>query len=156
MLKTLTIEYQVLEDESTLNEQEKRNIQKALDQTQNAYAPYSNFKVGAVVVLDDDSLVVGSNQENRAYPSGLCAERVALFAVGAQYPNQKIKAIYIAAKGDLIEKDGMLSPCGGCRQVMLESQSRQYSPIKVYLIGLDGKIYVFQSVQDLLPFGFGV
>ncbi|MBU2019037.1 MAG: cytidine deaminase [Bacteroidetes bacterium] len=156
MQQTKTIQYQVLDSLQELSVDEQKHIQNAQAQTQNAYAPYSNFKVGAIVVLEDGSHVIGSNQENRAYPSGLCAERVALFAVGAQHSDKKIKSIYIAAKGDLIEKDEMLSPCGACRQVLLESQLRQYLPIKIYLIGMNGKISIFDSVHDLLPFAFGM
>jgi len=100
--------------------------------------------------------VKGNNQENIAYPSGLCAERVALFYAGANYPGTAVKTIVVMAEGDLIGSDECVSPCGSCRQVIAESESRQDSPIRIILISQDGKTWIFDSIQDILVFPFGV
>ena len=121
---------------------------------QAAYAPYSKFKVGASVRLDNDAIVTGSNQENSAYPSGLCAERVVLFHVGANYPKQAVQTLCIVAEGDLIPSEKLLSPCGACRQVMLETENRQNNKIRVIIVNQDNRALIINSVIDLLPFGF--
>lgn len=120
-----------------------------------AYAPYSKFSVGAALLLESGEVVTGSNQENIAYPSGLCAERVALFYAGAQFPEDKIQALVIVAQGDLLPMNAVLSPCGSCRQVMAESEMRQKHSFHVYLRNPDGSIFQFDSASDLLPFVFG-
>lgn len=119
-----------------------------------AYAPYSKFRVGASVLLQSGIIIEGNNQENIAYPSGLCAERVALFYAGANHPNDPILKICIVAQGDLTSTDSYVSPCGPCRQVMLESASRQREPIEVLLVQKSGEVLLLDSVQNLLPFGF--
>ena len=130
-------------------------VEKAVSGMDNAYAPYSNFKVGASVKLENGEIVVGNNQENIAYPSGLCAERVALFYVGANYPNVSIETICIVAKGDLIPIDSILAPCGACRQVMIESEQRQSKPIRVILVNQNKTVVVIETVKHFLPFIFG-
>lgn len=130
-------------------------VEKAVNGMDNAYAPYSNFKVGASVKLENGEIVVGNNQENIAYPSGLCAERVALFYVGANYPNESIETICIVAKGDLIPIDSVLAPCGSCRQVMIESEKRQSKPIRVILVNQNKTVVVIETVKHFLPFIFG-
>ena len=130
-------------------------VEKAVSGMDNAYAPYSNFKVGASVRLENGEIVVGNNQENIAYPSGLCAERVALFYVGANYPNVSIETICIVAKGDLIPIDSILAPCGCCRQVMIESEQRQSKPIRVILVNQNKTVVVIETVKHFLPFIFG-
>jgi len=122
---------------------------------QKAYAPYSNFKVGASVLLENGQIICGSNQENVAFPSGLCAERVALNYVGANFPDVVIDTLCVVARGELMPEDHMLSPCGGCRQVMLESENRQVPPIRVILVNQDHRTIILNAVRDLLPFGFG-
>lgn len=122
---------------------------------QKAYAPYSNFKVGASVLLENSQIICGSNQENVAFPSGLCAERVALNYVGANFPDVAIDTLCVVARGELMPEDHMLSPCGGCRQVMLESENRQVPPIRVILVNQDHRTIILNAVRDLLPFGFG-
>ena len=125
----------------------------AIIAAEKAYAPYSNFSVGAVAFLSDNSCVQGSNQENAAFPSGLCAERVALFSAGANCPDSAIKALAIVAlKEGVIQP--FVSPCGGCRQVMLETEQRQGHDIRVLLCGRD-KTIVVSSAKDLLPLCFG-
>jgi len=100
-------------------------------------------------------VICGSNQENIAFPSGLCAERVALNYVGANFPGLVIDTLCIVAKGELMPNEQLLSPCGGCRQVMLESENRQDTPIRVILVNQDQRTMIVHRVKDLLPFGFG-
>lgn len=151
-----TIEYSVYNHINELDDADKKLIDLANDAASNAYAKYSNFKVGATVLLENGDVVKGSNQENIAFPSGLCAERVALFYCGANFPGVRIKTLCIVANGDLIPKEQLLSPCGACRQVMMESQERQGEPYRVILMSQNGKVSIFNSVSDLLPFAFGV
>ncbi|MDO7612680.1 MAG: cytidine deaminase [Crocinitomicaceae bacterium] len=155
MKKDFQFSYELLSDWKDLSIEDQVLVDKAYDALETAYAPYSEFKVGASVRLDNDAIIIGSNQENAAYPSGLCAERVALFHIGSNYPKQSIKTICVVAKGDLLPLDKLLSPCGGCRQVMLESENRQQNKIKVIIVNQDNRTMVIPSVIDLLPFGFG-
>jgi cytidine deaminase len=155
MKKSLEVEYEDFVDYSELPELEQNLVEKAFSISQVAYAPYSNFKVGAAVLLKNGEVVLGSNQENIAYPSGLCAERVALFFAGANFPKETIKLIVIVAKGDLLPFDKILSPCGSCRQVMVESESRQTEPFQVILVSQNRRTIRFSTAKDLLPFAFG-
>lgn len=155
MEKSHTITYQLVDDWAELNSTDQQMINQAYSACENAYAPYSKFKVGASVLMKNGQVVIGSNQENLAYPSGLCAERVALFSVGANYPNEPIATIYIVAKGDLLPFDKILAPCGGCRQVMAESETRQNQPYRVVLVSQNRKTLIFNTAKDLLPFSFG-
>lgn len=154
MKKNLSISYEELQHWNELNSEDIELVQKAFEVSANAYAPYSKFLVGASLRMDDDSIILGSNQENIAYPSGLCAERVALFYAGAIYPTLKVNKICIVAKGDLIPKENWVSPCGSCRQVMAESQNRQDEPIEIILVSQNNRVLIFHSVFDLLPFIF--
>ncbi|MCL2651021.1 MAG: cytidine deaminase [Candidatus Azobacteroides sp.] len=135
-----------------LSMEEKKLIDSAKNATQNAYAPYSKFKVGAAILLGNGEIITGNNQENVAYPSGICAERVAVFHANAMYPDIKIKTIAIAAcfNGDYTEN---ISPCGACRQVLQETEARYHSPIRVLLYGKE-EIYIVESIKDLLPLSF--
>jgi cytidine deaminase len=155
MKHTLIIEYQEIEHWNLLPSDEIELVNEAFKIAKSAYAPYSKFHVGASLRMDDQSIIVGSNQENIAYPSGLCAERVALFHAGAIYPDKKIKKICVVAYGDLFEKEAWLTPCGGCRQVMAESESRQNNPIEILLVSQNNKVLKFNSVLDILPLAFG-
>lgn len=156
MKKQLKIDYEWLEHWKELPGSEHILIEKAYEAAENAYAPYSSFKVGAAVLLEDGTIVKGNNQENIAYPSGLCAERVALFYAGANYPGTAVKTIAVLAKGELIAKDECVSPCGSCRQVIAESESRQQQDIRIILVAQDGKTWIFNSIKDILVFPFGV
>jgi cytidine deaminase len=129
-------------------------LQEARQATQTAYAPYSHFFVGAAVLLDDGTVVKGSNQENAAYPSGLCAERTAIFAAGATYPHRKVSMVAVTAKRSKEHFFISANPCGACRQVLSEYESKQNQPIKIIMEGGEGKIYVCDSVNVLLPFKF--
>ena len=155
MKESFTFNYQLFSNWTDLPEQEQRLVDKAYEAMENAYAPYSDFKVGACALMDDGSFILGNNQENAAFPSGICAERVALFYAGANFPNKKVLTLCIVAKGELMPASQLLSPCGGCRQVMLESENRQKQPIRVILGNQDGRTMVLDSVIQLLPFGFG-
>ena len=155
MQKDFNFSFQLLPNWSTLETSDISLVENAFEAMENAYAPYSNFKVGAALLLENGMVIQGNNQENIAYPSGLCAERVALFYAGAQYPNSTIHTICIVAKGDLMPLDQLLSPCGGCRQVMLESENRQKKPIRIIIVNQDERTMCIDSVQHLLPFGFG-
>uniref|UniRef100_A0AB33J4I3 Cytidine deaminase n=3 Tax=unclassified Prevotella TaxID=2638335 RepID=A0AB33J4I3_9BACT len=128
-------------------------IDTAIAATENAYADYSHFYVGAALLLENGDVVIGANQENAAFPSGLCAERTAIFAAQAQQPTQAVKAIAIAARNDKGMLESPITPCGACRQVMLEIEERYHSNMKVYLYGTSG-VYIVDSVKDLLPFAF--
>lgn len=156
MNKTLTINYQEFSSYQDLGAGIQELVQEAYAIADQAYAPYSEFHVGAVVEFADGTKITGNNQENIAYPSGLCAERVALFYAGAQFPGEVIKRLVIVAKGDLVAKDACLSPCGSCRQVIAESERRQGDAIEIYLVSQSGRTFVFSSIQDLLIFPFGI
>lgn len=134
--------------------QKKVLIEKAKDAALSAYAPYSHFHVGAAVLLEDGTIVTGNNQENAAYPSGLCAERTALFYANAHYPDRAVKTIAIAAynKGQFT-KD-ICSPCGSCRQVLVEVENRYNTPVEIIMYG-ENHIYEVDSIKDLLPLSFG-
>ncbi|GHV11716.1 cytidine deaminase [Bacteroidia bacterium] len=134
---------------------EKNLVDAAKEAVARAYAPYSHFQVGAAVLLANGEIVTGNNQENVAYPSGLCAERTALFYANSQYPDAAVDAIAIAActEGDFLEKP--ITPCGGCRQVILEAQNRYQHPIRIILYGTK-EIYLIDKITDLLPLSFGL
>lgn len=127
---------------------------KAVETRKNAYAPYSKFRVGAALVLDNGKVVVGSNQENAAYPSGLCAERVAVFQAGAIYPDAKILKLAISAAADEKLVSEPIPPCGACRQAIAEYEFRQDLPIEIYFMGQEGKILKSDSLKNLLPLVF--
>lgn len=128
-------------------------VQKAKDMTNNAYCPYSKYHVGAAVLLSDGQVVTGANQENAAYPSGLCAERTTLFAANANHPNTPVKALAVACYTNGHFTKDPASPCGACRQVMLETEHRFKTPMQVILYGED-VCYVFNRASDLLPVNF--
>jgi len=119
-----------------------------------AYAPYSQFHVGAAILLENGTVVEGNNQENAAYPSGLCAERVAIFSVGANFPNHLIRAIAITASSATYISGEPVTPCGACRQSMLEYELKQNAPIAVYLLSPSDEVIVIPSVSQLLPLHF--
>lgn len=128
-------------------------VRKAIEARERAWSPYSGFQVGASVMMEDSTIIEGNNQENIAYPSGLCAERTALFYAGSHYPDKKIIKMAISGgKGpDLTHQP--LTPCGACRQVMLEYETRQNHPIELIMVGKD-KIYKISHISQLLPFSF--
>lgn len=119
-----------------------------------AYAVYSNYRVGAALMLSNGKVITGNNQENAAYPSGLCAERVAMFYAKSQYPGESIEAIAISAKADTFTITDAVAPCGACRQVMAEYEIQQKSPIRVVMKGETGPVLAVDSIKALLPLMF--
>lgn len=149
----LTIQYTVYENMKELPVVIQELMKKAIEVREKAYAVYSNFKVGAAVRLKSGTICVGSNQENAAYPSGLCAERVAVYQASALFPNEIIESIAITGTA-LEPTDSPVSPCGACRQALSEYEVKQKSPISVYFMGAKGKVIKTDSIKDLLPFLF--
>jgi cytidine deaminase len=137
-----------------LSAAEKKLVDAAKEAVKRAYTPYSQFQVGAAVLLANGEVITGNNQENAAFPSGLCAERTALFYANSQFPDVAVDAIAIAAytKGDFTEEP--ISPCGACRQVILEAQLRYRRPVRILLYGRR-EVYVVEQITDLLPLAFG-
>lgn len=144
----------VYESIDELSNSEKEYMLQAVEIRKKAYAPYSKFQVGAAVVLDNGVVLQGSNQENAAYPSGLCAERVVIFYAGANYPNNKIEKLFISATPSDRDSDSPIPPCGACRQSIAEYEIKQDLPIEIYFMGAKGQIYKSDSLKNLLPFMF--
>ena len=139
--------------ESELSAEDQELVTRAKEATKNSYANYSHFYVGAALRLENGEIIIGANQENAAFPSGLCAERTAVFAAQAQHPEQPIKTLAIAARNANGFVKEPISRCGPCRQVILEVEDRYKQPVRILLYGTDG-VYVIDSVKDLLPFCF--
>lgn len=137
-----------------LSERDRQLIDLAKQTTRQSYAPYSQFHVGVATLLDDGTIVTGTNQENVAYPSGLCAERTALFYAGSTHPDKAVVALAIAAytKGEFTSTP--IAPCGACRQVMLEVEQRHRCPIRILLYGTEGIYLIEGGVSELLPLTF--
>lgn len=151
--RSVTIDFQELTYDE-LEVFERDLVDKARRYTYNSYAPYSQFKVGAAILLDNGEVVCGANQENTAFPSGTCAERSACFSAGAHFPGVKFRAIAIAARGvDDLPVVDPCAPCGACRQALLEYEKLAGEPVEVILVGRD-IIYRLPSVQSLLPLAF--
>ena len=139
-----------------LSSEDRYLVDIARETVKCSYAPYSRFNVGAAVRLVDGMTVVGSNQENAAYPSGMCAERVALFGAGAQFPDKAVEAIAIAARTSTGELFTPISPCGACRQVMLETEMRSSVPMRIILFGINCCYVIAGGAKELLPISFNV
>lgn len=138
-----------------LNSGEQQLVEAARQATLRSYAPYSHFSVGAAALLENGTIVTGTNQENAAYPSGICAERTTLFYANSQYPDQAVTALAIAARNpEGREVNPPISPCGACRQVMLETENRFGKPMQILLCGNE-YIYKVESATQLLPLSFG-
>jgi len=150
-MKKLLINSEFIEYDSAeeLPLQQKELLEQAEQAAKSAYAPYSKFKVGAAVLLDNGKIITGSNQENASYPLGLCAERVALFAASAQNPGMKITGIAVTSSSE-----NPASPCGACRQVMAEYESLHKNEMRILLKGASGKIIAADGVKNLLPLMF--
>lgn len=149
-LKTVIQECQMDE----LSAEDRQLVEQAIEATRRSYAPYSHFHVGAAVRLENGKIVIGCNQENAAYPSGLCAERTALFAAGALYPDVPVRVLAVAARGT----DGEMTeeptgPCGSCRQVIIESETRAKHPIRILLYGRRC-VYIIDGIRQLMPLTF--
>ncbi|MBQ5410771.1 MAG: cytidine deaminase [Bacteroidales bacterium] len=144
------IEYSSLEE---MDPQDQEVVKAAIEAQKGSYAPYSNFNVGAAVRLEDGTIVKGANQENAAYPSGLCAERTAMFAAGATYPGVPMTTLAIVGGFGFTLSETPCTPCGGCRQVMAEYQTAGKRPLSVIMFGTE-KTWKFEKVDDILPFIF--
>ncbi len=144
-------EYDSLND---MEEEDRTLLDRAREAINSAYAPYSAYHVGAAVLLANGKVFTGNNQENVAYPSGICAERVALFYASAQYPEVPVKAIAVSAKAKGFTVHSPVTPCGSCRQVMAESENRFNNKLKLIMRGENGKINVVHGVSNLLPLMF--
>lgn len=151
--KTLTIGYREYDSIDELPRSEKELLQNAIDAIKGSYAPYSNFNVGAAVELQNGIIIKGNNQENAAYPSGMCAERTAMFSAAARYPHEGFKALAVIASQNGILQPAPSYPCGACRQVMVQYERKYGNPFKI-IAGSAGKVQVFDSAQALLPFVF--
>ena len=155
-MKKQKISFEVIlfDSSAELSEADRQLMFEAVAARKNAYAPYSNFQVGAAVLMENGQVVIGNNQENASYPSGLCAERVAVFQAGARYPGVTVKALAITATSTNYVVDTPAGPCGNCRQALLEYERKQKSDIKLLLMGETGQVCQCPSVSSLLPLGF--
>ncbi len=147
---TTVFEYDSV-DELPLKEQEL--VKNAKEAALRSYSPYSKFSVGAAILLENDEIIQGNNQENSAYPSGLCAERVAMFYANSKFPNAAVKAIVVTARTNGEFSDKPIPPCGSCRQVLLETEDRFNQPIKLILYG-EKKIRIVETIKEMLPLYF--
>lgn len=129
-------------------------MQEAIDARQKAYAPYSKFTVGAAILLENNEIITGNNQENASYPSGLCAERTAIYFAGSQFPDVKIIRIAVTAGSKIKQTNEPIPPCGACRQAISEYEVKQKAPIEIYFMGETGKIVKSNSLANLLPLVF--
>ncbi|WBU88257.1 cytidine deaminase [Cellulophaga omnivescoria] len=151
---TLSFDMSVYDSINELPETDKKIMLKAVEARNNAYAPYSSFFVGAAVLLENGKIVLGNNQENAAYPSGLCAERVAIYQAAAIYPNVKILSVAISATSKNYKVLEPAAPCGNCRQSMIEYEQKQKEPITLLLMGEEGSVVKCNSISDILPLAF--
>lgn len=151
--KKLIINYEEYASPAQMTEEDQELIAAAIDAQKGSYSPYSHFQVGAALKLDNGLIVRGANQENAAYPSGLCAERTAMFWAGANYPDVPFKSLAVAGADHGVLCESPASPCGACRQVMAEYQKKQGKPFTIILVG-SKRIRKFHCVDDVLPFIF--
>ncbi len=153
-VRKITIAIEEFEQGEQLTQQEEQLIREAENAIEGSYAPYSEFHVGAAIFLNNGEYIKGSNQENAAYPSGLCAERVALFHAKSKYPDSVVEAIAISARAGHFNIDDPIMPCGACRQVMAEVENRQNKKIRIIMRGQSGKTQVIDGIENLLPLMF--
>jgi cytidine deaminase len=146
--------FSIYDSQSDLPSEINELMLLAQDAITRAYAPYSHFQVGAAVLLVNGKVVTGNNQENAAYPSGMCAERVAIWSAASQYPGIAVKKVVISVKSTLKQVNKPVAPCGACRQTLLEYEHNQKEPIEVFFMGETGKVVQAHSLKDLLPFAF--
>ncbi len=152
--KKLTLTFEVYDSIKEMDDVSVDLIQQARKASAHAYAPYSGFKVGAAVLLANGKIITGNNQENAAYPSGLCAERVAIFSASAMYPGEVVKAIAITAHAEDRPIEEPVCPCGSCRQVLSEYEYKQKENMRILMAGEGGTVLVAENVSSLLPYYF--
>lgn len=150
----ISAKFTVFDNSDELPASDKELFEKAIEIRDKAYAQYSGFNVGASVLMDNNDVFLGNNQENAAYPSGICAERVAIWSAMSTLPNGKIKKIFISARSDKTLVNRPVAPCGACRQAIAEYETKQLEDIEIYFSGEVGKIVKASSVKDLLPWMF--
>ncbi|TAL46842.1 MAG: cytidine deaminase [Chitinophagaceae bacterium] len=150
----IEVSYEVYDDINELTQQDAWLLNEAREVTNQAYAPYSNFNVGAVAKLSNGEIVAGTNQENASFPAGLCAERVLLASASTLYPNVPVEVMAISYHSINGSSDQPVTPCGICRQTLREYEDRMKHPIRLILGGLEGKIFVFEKAGSLLPLAF--
>ncbi len=153
-VKKIITEVKIYSHQDELSESDRNLLKKAYKAADKAYAPYSEFYVGAALLLENGKIITGNNQENVAYPSGLCAERVAVFNAGALYPDVPINTIAIVAKTNRFELHQPVSPCGACRQVIAEYENRHHNKIRIVLKGQTDEVWVVEGIKTLLPLIF--
>lgn len=155
-MKSITVSttISIYESLSELNLEVKNLMNAAVEARDKAYAPYSKFHVGAAILLDNNEIISGSNQENASYPSGLCAERTAIYYAGAKYPDAIIIRIAISATSKNHPVTSPIPPCGACRQAIAEYEIKQSQPIEIYFMGESGEVAKTNSLKELLPFAF--
>ncbi|MBB4800308.1 cytidine deaminase [Flavobacterium nitrogenifigens] len=151
---SITTSFTIFENLNELPSDIQELMNQAVEIRKKAYAPYSKFKVGAALLLDNGKVILGSNQENAAYPSGLCAERTAIFYAGSAYPEAKILKMAITAASDTNQTTAPIPPCGSCRQSIAEYEIKQETPIEIYFMGEIGEVYKSSSLKNLLPLMF--
>lgn len=152
--KKISFDITIYDSFEQLSPNDQALMIEAVSARKNAYAPYSKFRVGAAVEMDNTEIVIGSNQENASYPSGLCAERVAIFQAGARFPGVTVKTIAITATSDNYQVSVPAAPCGNCRQAIFEYEFKQKQPIRILLMGEKGSVVECNAIADLLPLGF--
>lgn len=152
--RNIAFELEIYDSLEELSEGLQNLMLKAVEARKNAYAPYSNFQVGAALLLENGEIVIGNNQENACYPAGLCAERVAIFQAGAKFPNVLIKSIAISATSMNYQVDTPAAPCGSCRQSMSEYEVKQKQAIQLVMMGEIGEVMKCNSISDILPLAF--
>ena len=152
--RNIGFELSVYDSENELSQSEQELLEKAVIARSKAYAPYSNFQVGAALLLENGEVVMGNNQENASYPSGLCAERVAVFHAGARFPAERMVAMAISATSKDYVVNTPVGPCGNCRQAIAEYEQKQKTPIVIVMRGEKGKIFKCNSIAELLPLAF--
>ena len=154
MLKKFEFEYESFTDASALNKEDFDLLEAARKATSTAFAPYSNFKVGAAAQLNTGEVITGSNQESASYPVGICAERALLNSIGSQFSHSSVITLAVSYEPVGKASNEPLSPCGMCRQSLLDFENRYGAPIKIILSGMTGKVLVLKTASHLLPFGF--
>lgn len=152
--KSISIEFEEYAENEKLPATDLALLNEARQASKLAYAPYSEFKVGAAVLLENGQVVKGSNQENASYPLGLCAERVAIFHANSTFPDLKIVAVAITASATHFITKSPITPCGACRQVIAETENRQNHPIRIIMGGETGSIQITDGIDNLLPLSF--
>lgn len=154
MIKKFEFQFESFADANALKKEDLELLMAARNATKTAFAPYSNFKVGAAARLNTGEIIIGSNQESASYPVGICAERTLLNSIGSQYTDKSIKSLAVSYDPVGKPSNEPLSPCGMCRQSILDFENRYQAPIKIILGGLEGEVMIFDTVTNLLPFGF--